>query len=339
MATHIPLQLDTGDNTVRRVPTGDTLTPASMGVAVAVVGTTDVQTLTNKTLTAPQVDTLNCTAAEDTPVLGLAVVGGSPGVNYLQVTSAPASLSPVIEPVGADAVINMRIRSKGVGSNVTVNNVPVVVTTGAQTLVSKTLTAPVIGDFTNANHTHTGAASGGLLTNAAFAPGQGVTRLLFAPIVSSTAIHTTASETAFDNVAYPTTLNVLLGQVGQAIRVTFAGSFGITGTPTIRFRLRGTAGIGTLWDSGAITTAVAGNFCGSVILVARDVTASGVVFGTVPSLLSVGTVHTVVTANSTAFDFVTLGGTATNLELSVEWSASSASNTVTLQAFGLEALN
>lgn len=40
-------------------------------------------------------------------------------------------------------------------------------TTAAQTLTNKTLTLPVIGNFTNAQHAHTGAASGGTIAHTA----------------------------------------------------------------------------------------------------------------------------------------------------------------------------
>jgi len=43
----------------------------------------------------------------------------------------------------------------------------VVGTTNSQTLTNKTLTAPTIGDFTNANHTHQAAASGGQIDHGA----------------------------------------------------------------------------------------------------------------------------------------------------------------------------
>lgn len=43
----------------------------------------------------------------------------------------------------------------------------VVGTTNVQTLTNKTLTAPTIGDFTNAQHNHTNAAGGGQITDAA----------------------------------------------------------------------------------------------------------------------------------------------------------------------------
>lgn len=343
MTDQIPLFLQTSDDTVRRVPSGDRLTPASLGLTGSPVGTSDTQTLTNKTLTSQKADFLHATS-DNTKVLEVAATGGSPDVNWILVTNAPTTLSPVIEPAPSsfDAVVNLRLRSKGVGSNVTINNVPAVTTTATQTLTNKTLTTPVIGNFTSATHNHQNAAGGGQLTAAAFAAGQGLTRLLFAPIVSSAAIHTTAVETAFSNLAYPTTMNVLLGQLGQAIRVTFAGKLSTTGTPTVRFKIRGTAGIGTLWDSGAITCGSGVSnvlFGGSVILVARDVTASGVVFSTTAAPIIVGAVQTPLIGQSTAFDFVTLGGTSTNLELSVTWGTSSASNTATLETVALEALN
>lgn len=56
------------------------------------------------------------------------------------------------------------------------NTVPVVTTTGSQTLTNKTLTTPTIASFTNATHNHTNAAGGGTLTLAGSAfPNQGTT--------------------------------------------------------------------------------------------------------------------------------------------------------------------
>lgn len=43
----------------------------------------------------------------------------------------------------------------------------VVGTTNTQTLTNKTLTAPTVGDFTNANHTHAAAGSGGQISHTA----------------------------------------------------------------------------------------------------------------------------------------------------------------------------
>lgn len=65
------------------------------------------------------------------------------GVNYLNVTSSIAGASPFMSAVGSDTNLDLNLVPKGTG-NVTANGVPVVSTTGTQTLTSKTLTSPVI---------------------------------------------------------------------------------------------------------------------------------------------------------------------------------------------------
>lgn len=62
--------------------------------------------------------------------------------------------------------------------------------TDAQTLTNKTFTLPTIGSFANANHNHTGASSGGLLTIAAFSSSSGTGAVLgqTAPTISAPTI-------------------------------------------------------------------------------------------------------------------------------------------------------
>lgn len=98
-----------------------------------VVGTSDSQTLTNKTLTTPTVNQ---------PVLNLAD-GTAPTAEGSIVWDATADLLKV---------------GTGAATKTAVD------TNSTQTLSSKTLTAPTIADFTNATHNHEATAGGGTVS-------------------------------------------------------------------------------------------------------------------------------------------------------------------------------
>ena len=96
------------------------------GLTGTVVGTTDTQTLTNKTLTAP---TVSGATISGTVTSTATITGGTVNATTLQQGGVQA-----------------------------------VTTTDTQTLSNKTLTTPTIASFTNATHDHTNAAGGGTLT-------------------------------------------------------------------------------------------------------------------------------------------------------------------------------
>lgn len=69
-------------------------------------------------------------------------------VNEITVANATAGNAPAISATGNDTNINLNLAGKGTGV-VQAGGVPVVTTTGAQTLTNKTLTAPVISTISN----------------------------------------------------------------------------------------------------------------------------------------------------------------------------------------------
>lgn len=69
-------------------------------------------------------------------------------VNEITVANAAAGIAPAISATGNDTNINLNLVGKGTGV-VQAGGVPVVTTTGAQTLANKTLTAPVISTISN----------------------------------------------------------------------------------------------------------------------------------------------------------------------------------------------
>ena len=127
---------------------GDVATHAALtathGATGAIVGTTNSQTLTNKTLTTPTIGDL--TNAQHTH----ANAAGGGTVAHTALTSIGTNTHAQI-----DTHIAATAAHGATGA--------VVGTTNTQTLSGKTLTAPVIADFSSANHTHDNAAGGGFV--------------------------------------------------------------------------------------------------------------------------------------------------------------------------------
>lgn len=340
MADQIPLKLVTGSpNTVRRLVPGDTIDPVAVGVTSGVVvGTTMTQTLTNKTLNSPKIDKI-LSPVDGSEVIKITTLGAGP-VNGVEIVNSTTGLFPEVSPYGTDANINLRLKGKGTG-RVTVDGAQAVNLSAAQTLTNKTLTTPVIADFTNANHSHRDAANGGLLSVSAFAPGQGLARILYQNTADSAAVVNTTTETALTNSQYAFTFNAIANG-GQVLRLTYAGKFSNTGTPTLTFRLRGSAGPITLAGWGPITTPAGVTnelWTLQIYLVVRAVGAGGSLYMTNPDTLRAGTAEVRTIAQTSAFNFVANGATATNLELTAIWGTANAANTITMEQTTIEALN
>lgn len=152
---------------------------------VEVVTVSVAQTLTSKTLTTPKIAQIN-DPTNDRPILSVSSISGS-AVNYFTMNARQTGLGPVlgaasvggtdpnanihIMPRGSSAVyvtgdssqtsmtlgalssasnVDLNLTSVGTGV-VKANGVPVVTTTGAQTLTNKTLTTPVIAQLKDSN--------------------------------------------------------------------------------------------------------------------------------------------------------------------------------------------
>ena len=127
-----PIQIkpttELADWSAKTVPTG------------AVVGISDTQTLTNKTITSPKVNQILDTNGNVSVLLGAT----ASAVNYLQITNGAAGTSAGgFVATGASTDLNIDFTPKGVGV-VRVLGVPIVTTTGGVTLTNKTLTSPII---------------------------------------------------------------------------------------------------------------------------------------------------------------------------------------------------
>lgn len=152
-------------------------------------------------------------------------------------------------------------------------------------------------------------------------------------VTNSTAIASTASETAFSG-GFSLTANTLA--IGDTIKAEWSGVHSTTLSPTMQFRIRyGTTSGVLVLDFGAVSagTGVTNRswkvmFTGTV----RTIGASGTLAGSAILFINNGATELVTGAavtmstNSTVTIDTT---TTTSLNLTLQWSASSASNTAT----------
>lgn len=148
----------------------------------------------------------------------------------------------------------------------------------------------------------------------------------------SSAIASTAVETNFS-------LTHLLLQdfltVGRVIRITVSGKYSDTGTPTLQLKLK--AGSVTLLDLGAVTlgSGVSNKqWKAEFLLVCRTTGGSGTVHTSLVSALLDDDLRQAIA------NLATIDTTATQtLQVSAQWSASDAANTITQELMLVEALN
>ena len=132
-----------------------------VGAGFEVVTLQGNQILANKTLTAPKFADGDFIADSSGNEI-LVFDSVSTAVNSIAIENAATGNAPVIKSVGDNTNVDLVLKAKGAGV-VRVNTDIITTNTASQTLENKTLTKPVIGDFSNATHTHTNTATGGQL--------------------------------------------------------------------------------------------------------------------------------------------------------------------------------
>lgn len=122
----------------------------------AVVGTTDAQTLTNKTLTSPAVTTPTGIVKGDVGLVNVDNTSNATERAAAATLTNKTLTSPVINTPTGIVKGDVGLGSVDNTSDATKNAASV-------TLTNKTLTTPTIGSFANAAHDHTNSAGGGQL--------------------------------------------------------------------------------------------------------------------------------------------------------------------------------
>ena len=128
--------------------------------------------------------------------------------------------------------------------------------------------------------------------------------------------------------------------VGKTFKVSGAGVFSNTGTPTLDLKVK--LGSVTVLDSGAITTVTTASnreFLFSGIITIRSIGASGTAFaqGTFTETLATGVSLNYPMSNAATVAVDTTANLAFNV--TAQWGASSASNTISLTNLLIEELN
>lgn len=154
MATRKPIVKITGSpNKIQEMPAADTLDPASAGLAVAFAGTTDTQTLTNKTLTAPKIATI----ADANGASALTIATTVAAANRINIVPGAGSDPAQVAAASGGADASLNLVSQGAGT-VQVNGAAIVTASNTVTLTNKTHTDPRMTTNLSTHNCSIGAA-------------------------------------------------------------------------------------------------------------------------------------------------------------------------------------
>jgi hypothetical protein len=282
-----------------QILTANSATSTGLQWATPLVTDVNSVTLSNKTLLLPKISSGSSIAdANGNPLIAFPSVVTSP-VNYFTINNTATTGTPSIVSTGTDANISLNLVSKGTGT-VKANGLDIVTVSGAQTLLSKTLTGPTISSLYISDYSivFEGAAGGSQTTLTITDPTA--TRTITLPDATGTVITT-------GNLSSITTVGTVT-----------AGSFpvaNLTGTTLPSTVVSSSlTSVGTLVNL-TVTNPISGSVTGSAGSVAAanltGTTLASVV--TASSLISFGTSPTINTPT------LTLSTTGSTTEGSISW--------------------
>lgn len=198
---------------------------ASVGSVNAVLNNTDaassvvVATALSGWPSTPCIATLGLSAGDEEVVLVTAISGTNVTFTRGYDGSPKRAHTAGTTLTHTQAAIDLREANDHVNATSGVHGVTgsVVGTSDTQTLSGKTLTAPVIADFTNAGHSHAGASTGGVIPLANI---TGLTAALAAKAVDTSVVHVTGVEAVAGAKSFSDVVNVaglLTASAGAAV--------------------------------------------------------------------------------------------------------------------------
>lgn len=172
-----------------QVLTADSTKSNGLSWATPIVTDVNAVTLSNKTLLLPKISSASGIADVNGNLLISFPTAVTSAVNYITVNNTVTTGIPSIAATGSDTNISLNLVSKGTGK-IQANGIDIVTVSGAQTLLSKTLTGPSISSLYISDYSivFEGAAGGSQTTLTVTDPTA--TRTITLPDATGTVITT-----------------------------------------------------------------------------------------------------------------------------------------------------